>query len=123
MKKKIGLFLLLFAVTTEMAFAATYNVLYRLNYQQKGGTWTTSTQNYSETVSGLLINSDEAAKNEVRKKLGAKKGQDTYNSYTGTLYRIEWVYVEKLEKQKEEKAPKEPKQDWVDRNFKPLNLR
>jgi len=133
MKKKVGLFLLLFAVTTEMAFAATYNVIYRVQYQHKSGSWVyTNTGNESKMVSGLTVTSENAAKNQVRKEVGAKSGQDTWvakdplypkDRSKDTNFRIQWILVEKIEAPKKQETAPEPKKDWVERNFKPLNLK
>ena len=130
MKKRIGLFLLLIAVTAGTAFAAEFNVIYRVQYKNKDGSWVYSTnQNQVSNVSGTLISSEEAAKNHVRKELGAKKGQDTWvaknliDPKAGDLNcRVEWVLVEKIEKQKVEKAPKE-KKSWAEKNIPPLKLK
>ena len=125
MKKPVSLFIVgvLFLFCAAAASAAEFSVAYKRQYQQKpNNNWVwVNTVAEVKTVSGMLINSEEAAKNEIRKEFGAKKGEDTYVQTNGTLYRILWERVTKVEAQKKEKASSnEPKQGWVDRNFKPL---
>jgi lipopolysaccharide export LptBFGC system permease protein LptF len=128
MKKPISFFIvvLLFLFCATALSAAEWEVRYWVSDKRNDGTWSGRSKvyndEYTNIVSGLTITSAEDAKNEVRKMFGAKKGQDTYENETGT-HRFQWIDVGKtLKEDKKQKAPKEPKQDWVDKNLPALKL-
>jgi len=134
MKKQISFFIvvLLFLLCATAVSAAEWEAKYWLSTQGADGKWSSRSKNqyvHTTIVSGFTITSVEDAKNEVRKGWGGKKGQDTFvlkdplQESPDQNCRIQWISVGKtLKEDNKQKAPKEPKKDWVDKNLPPLKL-
>jgi hypothetical protein len=137
MKKSVSffieVFLFLFCATAVFA-TDPWQVKFTFNQKKTtAGVWP-SEQTYTETVEAK---NEQDALGQVAAMKGVPASEKTrYKKWladgivlyfwqeNGMSYQIKFISAEKVKKVKNsnQKAPKEPKQDWVDKNLPPLKL-